>query len=134
MLENQTNIVIESGSEKSFGCVLGTVFALIGVYPLLHGAPLRLWAVGVSLCFFCLAILAPGLLKSTNRLWFKFGLALGAVIGPIVMAILYCLTVVPTGLVMRLLGKDLLRLKMEKEEASYWITRNDPVGSMKDQF
>jgi len=38
------------------------------------------------------------------------------------------------GLVMRLLGKDLLRQKIDKNAKSYWIDRTEPVGSMKNQF
>ena len=50
------------------------------------------------------------------------------------MALVYIVTVVPTGLIMRLLGKDLLKQKLDKEAKSYWIERKDPIGSMKNQF
>jgi len=46
-------------------------------------------------------------------------------------------TVLPTGLIMRLMGKDLLRLKREPEADSYWIRRRPPgpaPETMKDQF
>ena len=50
------------------------------------------------------------------------------------MALVYFITVLPTGIIMRILGKDLLKQKLDKNADSYWIERNDPVGSMKNQF
>ena len=50
------------------------------------------------------------------------------------MALVYFLTVLPIGLIMRLLGKDLLRQKIDKNAKSYWIGRREPMGSMKNQF
>ena len=61
-------------------------------------------------------------------------MVLGAVVAPVVMALVYFTTVVPIGLIMRLIGKDLLRQKLDKNTKSYWIERNEPMGSMKDQF
>jgi hypothetical protein len=69
-----------------------------------------------------------------NKLWFKFGIFLGSIIAPIVILIVYFITVIPTGLIMRLLGKDLLRQKLDKNTKSYWIERREPIGSMKNQF
>ena len=84
--------------------------------------------------FFLLACVAPKLLAIPNKLWFKLGLALGAVVAPVVMALVYFTTVVPIGLIMRLMGKDMLRQKLNKNAKSYWIVRDQPMGSMKDQF
>ncbi len=50
------------------------------------------------------------------------------------IALVYFIVVLPIGVIMRLLGKDLLRLKLNKEAKSYWIERNEPMGSMKNQF
>ena len=121
-------------SEKSFGNVFAVVFFLIAFYPLLDGGDPQLWAVGVAFLLAAVAYLAPRLLALPNKLWFKLGMALGAVIAPIVMGLVYFTTVVPVGLVMRLMGKDLLQQKLDAEAKSYWIERKQPVGSMKDQF
>jgi hypothetical protein len=50
------------------------------------------------------------------------------------MAFVYIVTVLPIGLIMRLLGIDLLRQKLDKDTKSYWIERDEPIGSMKNQF
>ena len=60
-----------------------------------------------------------------------------SIVNPIVMGLLFYGTVLPTGLVMRALGKDLLRLKREPDADSYWIVRAPPgpaPETMKDQF
>ena len=134
MSEFESHVEINMGSEKGFGIVFAIVFFLIGLYPLLHGGPVRLWAVVAACILLALAFLAPKTLSVPNKLWFKLGMALGAIVAPIVMAFVYFTTVAPTGLLIRLTGKDLLREKLDRNAKSYWIERDQPVGSMKDQF
>ena len=134
MSESDQYIKAKASSEKSFGIIFATVFFLITLYPLLDGRNPQLWAAGIGLLFVVAAYLSPNLLAIPNRLWFKLGIALGAVVAPIVMGFVYFATVVPVGLVMRLIGKDLLQQKVDADAKSYWIKRKQPVGSMKDQF
>ena len=76
----------------------------------------------------------PKTLTTPNYIWFKFGMAIGSITSPIVMALVYFITVLPTGLIMRLLGRDLLNQKLDKNAKSYWIVRQESVGSMRNQF
>ena len=124
----------EQSSEKSFGVVFSIVFLIVALYPLITSAGLRIWALVVSIIFFLLAFLAPKILVLLNKLWFKFGLLIGSIVAPIVITLVYFVTVVPTGLIMRLLDKDLLKQKLDKNAKSYWIERKEPMGSMKNQF
>ena len=134
MLERTNHTLTEKGSEKSFGIVFSIVFLIVALYPLIDSRGFHLWALIVSGVFLLLALLAPRTLSGPNKLWFKFGLLLGSIIAPIVMVIIYFVTVLPIGLIMRLLGKDLLKQKLDKNVKSYWIERTDPIGSMKNQF
>lgn len=134
MSEFKGHIAVKTGSERSFGVVFAIVFALVGVYPLLDGGSPRLWAIVVAVALLALAFLAPKTLSLPNRLWFRLGMALGAIVAPIVMILVYVIAVVPVGLVMRLVGKDPLRQKMDKKAKSYWIAREEPVGTMRNQF
>ena len=134
MSEKISYIQTEQSSEKSFGVVFSIVFLIVALYPLINSESLRIWALVVSIIFFLLAFLAPKILVLPNKLWFKFGLLLGSIVAPIVMAFVYFVTVLPTGLIMRLLGKDLLKQKLDKNAKSYWIERKQPMGSMKNQF
>ena len=134
MSEIDSHISTKKSSEKSFGVVFSIVFLIVALYPLINSEGLRIWALVVSIIFFLLAFLAPKILVLPNKLWFKFGLLIGSIVAPIVMAFVYFVTVLPTGLIMRILGKDLLKQKLDKNAKSYWIERKEPIGSMKNQF
>jgi Mg2+/Co2+ transporter CorB len=134
MSESTSHIPTEQSSPKSFGIVFSIVFLVVALYPLVNSEGLRIWALIVSVVFLLLAFVTPKVLTLPNKLWFKFGMLLGSIIAPIVMALVYFVTVLPTGLIMRLLGKDLLKQKLDKNAKSYWIERSEPMGSMKNQF
>ena len=128
------HVEINIGSEKSFGVIFSIIFLIVALYPLADSQGLQLWAVIVSAIFLLLALVAPKALSLPNKLWFKFGILLGSIVAPIVMVFVYFITVLPTGIIMRLLGKDLLKQKLDKNAKSYWIKRKQPMGSMKNQF
>ena len=121
MTEISRHVSTEQSSEKSFGVVFSIVFLIVALYPLINSESLRIWALVVSIIFFLLAFLAPKILVLPNKLWFKFGLLIGSIVAPIVMAFVYFVTVLPTGLIMRILGKDLLKQKLVQNAKSYWI-------------
>jgi hypothetical protein len=85
------------------------------------------------LAFAVVAFVAPDLFAPLNRAWFWVGQALHRVVNPVLMALIYFGSVVPTGLVLKLLGKDPLRLQRDRAAASYWVPR-DPPGPMTKQF
>jgi len=128
---------VEGSSDRAFGIVFAVVFVLIGIWPLLSGSAVRWWALGVALAFALTAAIRPALLAPMNRAWMRLGLFLGKVISPIALGILFFLVLVPIGLVMRVVGKDPLRLKRDAGAPSYWISRTPPgppPDSMKNQF
>ena len=120
-------------TNKSFGIVFFIVFFLIGIYPLFNEQNIRIWSILISLVFLILGLLNSKILTPLNKLWFKFGLLLGKIISPLIMGIIFFLVVTPIGLIMRMLGKDLLNLKKNSHN-SYWIEKTDPKGKMKNQF
>lgn len=110
---------------------------MICLAPLMHrGAP-RWWALALAAAFVAAGFLAPGILRPLNKVWFRLGLMLNHVVSPIIMGVLFVVAFVPTALILRLRGKDLLRLKGNPAADSYWIPR-DPAGpapgSMRKQF
>ena len=124
---------VKIGSNRNFGIVFSVVFLIISLYPLINGENLRLWSLIISLIFFVLGIINSNLLKPLNKLWFKFGLFLGKIISPFVMGIIFFVVVTPIAILMRLLRKDLLKLKFNKNN-SYWIQKSGPKSKMKNQF
>lgn len=128
---------VQMGSERSFGWVFAVVFAVVGLFPLQDGGAIRWWALAVAALFAAAALLAPRILRPLNVVWFKFGMLLHHVVTPVVMALLFFGTVTPVGILMRLTGKDPMRLRRAPEARSYWIDRAPPgpaPETMKNQF
>ena len=124
---------IKVGSNRSFGIVFFVVFLLIGLYPLFKNNDIRIWSLIVSLVFLLLGLKNSKILTPLNILWFKFGMMLGKYVSPIVMGLVFFLVVTPTGIIMRIFNKDLLKLK-RRNINSYWIKRDDQKSDMKNQF
>jgi hypothetical protein len=120
-------------SEKNFGILFFVVFLLISLWPLLNGNSLRIWSIFVSITFLIIAFLKQELLKPLNNSWIKLGEMLGKIISPIVMALIFFLILTPLSLIIRIFGKDLLKIKFSKDN-SYWIKREKNITSMDKQF
>ena len=124
---------IKISSNRSFGVVFFVVFLLIALYPLINNGEVRLWSLITSIVFLTLGLLNSKFLNPFNKLWFKFWIILGKIISPLIMGIIFFLVVTPTGLIMRLLRKDILSLKYNQNK-SYWIEKKGPKSKMKNQF
>ena len=124
---------IKIGSNRSFGIVFFIVFLIIALWPLTNNENIRIWSLVISLIFLILGIFNSNLLTSMNKLWMKFGLLLGKIVSPVVMAVIYFGVVTPTGLIMRILGKDILKLN-KKNYNSYWQEKDNSNNNMNNQF
>lgn len=125
---------IKMGSERSFGLVFAGVFAVIGLLPVWHHHPIRWWALALAALFLLVALIRPAVLAPLNKLWFRFGLALGAVMTPVMMGLLFVLAVIPTGLLMKLLRKDPMQRRLSSEAETYWEPREAQPGPMREQY
>ena len=128
---------IVAGSDRTFGIVMAAALAAVTLLNGWHSGRLWPWTGVVAALFLLGAMLRPSVLHPLNLIWLRFGLLLHRVVNPVVMALLFYGTVLPTGLVMRMMGKDLLRLKRQPGADSYWIVRKPPGPSpetMRDQF
>ena len=128
------NLKIKIGSNRNFGIVFFIVFLVVSLWPLTYGEPIRIWSAIISLVFLILGLMNSKLLTPLNQLWFKFGIILGAIVAPVVMGVVFFLVVTPIGLVMKIMGRDLLNKKYDKKKRTYWIKRDTLIGTMKRQF
>lgn len=136
-LSRQESLTVKPGSERSFGLVFAAVFLAIGLFPLARGSAPHLWSIAVAVALAVVALVAPATLRIPNRLWFRLGLFLGSLVGPMAIAVVYIVAVVPTGLLMRLLGKDPLHLHRDASAHTYWVERpasGTERSSMRNQF
>jgi hypothetical protein len=128
---------LAGSSDRGFGLTVGGIFMLLGLWPLVHGFPPRWYFVGPAALLIIFGVIAPRVLAPLNHAWMRLGLMLHRVVAPVLMGIVFFGVILPTGVVMRLRGKDMLRLKLDPGATSYWIVR-DPPGpapdGLKNQF
>jgi predicted membrane metal-binding protein len=128
---------VKISSERSFGIVFFVVFAIIGAWPLIRGADPRWWSLGMAAAFLAAAFVFPKALRPLNLLWAKVGLLLHRITNPLIIGLVFFLAVTPTALVMKALGKDPLRRRIDPNAKSYWIERAPPgpaPDTMHNQF
>ena len=123
----------KKNSNRTFGILFFLVFLVIGMWPILNNESLRWWSIIISLIFLFLGIINSKILTPLNKIWIKIGELLGRVVAPIVMAIIYFFIVTPMAILLKLLRKDLLKIKFSPV-TTYWIKRDKKFGSMKRQF
>jgi hypothetical protein len=122
---------------RSFGLLIGGVLLLVAAHHYWKERPDFFVWLFVAVSFIAIALLMPRALAPLRRLWLKLGHLMSVVVSPIVLALMYVLAIVVTGVLIRLFGKDLLSLKLKPGDASYWIERNPPgpeFKSLADQF
>jgi large-conductance mechanosensitive channel len=130
-----SNSKIKIGSNRSFGLVFFVVFLIISFWSFRGNLnEVSILPFFIAIIFLILGLIKSKLLTPLNKIWFRFGIILGAVIAPIIMAVIFFLVVTPIGLLMKIMGKDLLKKKYNKAAKSYWIKRNQDIGTMKRQF
>ena len=122
----------KKSNNRSFGILFCIVFLLIAIWPLISSSPIRYWAIVLSITFLILGVVNSKLLSPLKDYWIKLGEILGKVIAPLVMSLVFFIILTPTGLILRIFGKDLLKLKKNKK-SSYWLSRGD-LKSMDRQF
>jgi len=138
MSDFKANTEVEMGSDRAFGFVIAAVLMIISTWPtVFYGDPIRLWPVFPAVALATLALIYPSALSPLNRAWFLFGNFLGKIIAPIVMGIIFFITVTPIGFIRRIKNPDPLNQKFEPQSQTYWIdrTHEDPeASSMRRQF
>jgi len=128
---------VKGSSDRAFGSTFAVVALVVGGLSLWRGGGAWPYALAAAAAFGGLALAAPRALAPLNWLWLRFGLLLHRVVNPLIMGLMFFLVVAPTGLVMRLGGKDFLRLKFDRAARTYWIAREPPgpaPETMRHQF
>ena len=124
---------VHQSSNRQFGLLFFFVFFLIALYPMLNNESLRVWSLIISLVFLILGIINSNLLFPFNKAWSQLGILLGKIVSPVIMCFIFFTIITQIGFIMRMLKKDLLNLKFNKEK-SYWVEKNDLKSKMKNQF
>ena len=127
---------IELPSNRKFGFFFTFVFAAVAAY--FYYSTNVSWAyvfVAAALAFLLVTLIQSDALLPLNKLWMRFGLLLGMIVSPIVLGIIFFGLFTPIAVLMRLSGRDELRLKLT-QKISHWVSRGEPIKSesFKHQF
>lgn len=118
---------------RKFGIVVGLVFLIIALWPLLKGGTYRLWALVPGLVLFVPGLFSPLLLRQPYKLWMVLAHILGWINTRIILGVVFFIVMTPIALVLKLLGKDFLHRRIEGQKASYRETPG-PESSLEQQF
>lgn len=121
---------------RQFGLLVGGVFAVIGLWPVVFRSESpRLWATILGSLLIVLGAIVPQSLKQAYKGWMKVGHVLGSINTKIILGIIYYLLITPMGLVMRLMGKDPMHRAMTQDTDTYRIVRSPRSRHhMRNQF
>ncbi len=127
---------IELPPNRKFGFFFTLVFVVAATY--FYYSTSVTWAyifIVAALIFLLVTLVKSDALLPLNKLWMRFGLLLGMIISPIVLGVIFFGLFTPIAMLMRLSGRDELRLKVT-QKASHWISRGEPIKSesFKQQF
>jgi Saxitoxin biosynthesis operon protein SxtJ len=111
------------GSNRRFGTLLVAACVIVWAFGAWHGSAHAAWLVAAAF-FLLITLLMPRILLPLKNLWMKLGGLLQMVVSPILLGLFYFLGMVPIGLIMRMLGKDPLRLRPHGK--TYWVERKPP--------
>jgi hypothetical protein len=121
---------------RSFGLIVGAGFAVIGLLPVVFsGRQPRIWALTVAAALVAAGVLIPRALRPLHRVWMQLAEVLGWINTRIILLVVFFLVIVPTGALLRILGRDILHLKLSANVDSYRVVRTKRPGShMQRQF
>jgi len=128
---------MRTSSDRSFGLAVGGFLTIIGLMPLLRGQAVRWPALASGAILVLVALTRPSLLRLANMLWTRLGLLLNRFVSPVAIGMMFYLVFTPVGFLFRRLGKDPLRLRLDRNAKSYWIARQrkgPDDDSMANQF
>ena len=120
---------------RKFGLVIAIALGVIGsfVYVKSGNFDVAGWLWGIGLLFLILGFILPSVLRPAYRIWMLLAYFIGGIVSRVILTVLFYVVLTPTGLVLRLFGKDVLDQRFEKDRESYWI-KKDLSGHTKEQY
>lgn len=127
---------VDTKQLRSFGLIVGGIFAVIGLWPaLVRGEEPRLWVLLLAGLLLVPALAVPRVLQPIYRIWMAIGHILGWINTRIILGVIFYAIFTPVAQAMRLMGKDPMRRRFEPEVDTYRVMRQSrPRDHMIHQF
>jgi hypothetical protein len=115
---------------RKFGIVMMIPLGIIGGILFWKGKSAALYFFILAGFFLVSGLFLPKILSPIERIWMKIAEILSAVMTRVILILTFYFVITPIGLILRLMGKDLLQMKFEPERKSYWeaVEEDGPCG------
>ena len=133
IIQEIKNIDSSTRELRKFALAMAIPLALIGGFLLWrHGSYYWYFFIASGL-FVCPGLLVPVVLTPLHKVWMTFSTIMGWLMTRVILCILFFLILTPIALLLRLLGKDLLNMKFDKDSSeSYWLPREGAESHKRD--
>ena len=124
----------ELPSNRKFGYLWSLIFIFLSIYN--SSLVIRISFATLSVTIFVIALFKPIILQKLNLCWFRLGLILNRIISPIILGTIFFGLLTPLAFILRILGRDELRIHKQKNNSTFWIKRNTECNptNFKQQF
>lgn len=126
MISEEIKAIKSDESElKKFGITIGLILICIALLMIYNGNYFYPYVLSIGLLFIVLGYFFQIVLKPLHKIWMAIAVILGWISTRIILSILFYLIITPMSLIAKLLGKDLLDEKIERQRESYWRYRKN---------
>jgi len=126
------NIKSNKKALKSFGNTIGIIFLLVAGFLFFKEKESFIIFIYIAGVFIGSGIIIPIILKPIYLVWMVFAVILGWIMTRIILSLLFYVIITPIGLLLRFFGKDLLGLKIQVAQRSYWNKRDSKIEKNQD--
>jgi hypothetical protein len=112
---------------RNFGLLFCAVFGFWAGALFWKGSLNALWPAAVSVGFLLAGLFSPSALRRLFLLWMSLAAVMGWFMTRLILLTAFTILIAPLGLLLRLMGKDLLNEKHDRDAATYW-KKHEPVG------
>jgi hypothetical protein len=120
---------IKSGRKelREFGLTVGIILIVLGGIALWRGKAVYPYLLGIGIFLTAAGLAAPGMLKAPQKVWMGIAVVIGFFTSRVVLTVFFYAVLTPRGMLTRILGKDILDERIDKNASSYWKTRTDGI-------
>ncbi len=118
---------IESGEKelKKFGLTIGIFLILLGFLFFYLNKSYYLYFLSSGSLFAALGLALPKILLPFQKVWMSIAVILGFFMTRLILSVLFYIVFTPMSFIAKLVGKNFLDEKIEKNAKSYWHYREN---------
>jgi len=124
-------------SNKKFGYQLASIFfifVLIRFFLIREINYLDYFLIFLCISFIILSKFKPDFINPIKKFWVRLSIFLAKILNPILLVIIYLVCFIPIGIFYKILRKENLKTKVDKNLSSYWEVPDDKEIDFDEQF